>query len=104
MNKNSLKIFLLFLSAVYILSFLEVCECEREQNCRNECHHYVITSNTFTSIKIITDSSSGFSKIIFNYGIDKQLLVHSQLYTNIIFSPAGYLPQKIYITNSVFLI
>jgi hypothetical protein len=99
-----MKILLLFLSVIYILSFLEVNDVERNQNYGNEAHSYVVTSDASVSVKNIDDCSPNSSQIIFNDGIDEQLLVHSQLYTNILFNPTGYLPQKIYITNSVFLI
>ncbi len=44
------KIFLLVVSAFYIVSFLELDECERNQNYNVESHAYVISVNSPSNV------------------------------------------------------
>ena len=104
MGKNFLKILFIFVSIIYLISFFEASDVERNQNYGNEEHSYVLSSDqSHTNIKIQSSPNFLFHTIIIN-GIDNQLPVSLHSYVCLNLNHAVYSPPKIYITNSVFLI
>ena len=102
MNQKHIKILLILLSAVYVLSFLEVSDVERNQNYGNEEHSYVVSSDqSYSRIEIQKTQDPLFHIIS---GIDNQLPLSFHSYISLNVTRTVYSPQKIYITNSIFLI
>ena len=105
MNSKLVKILLILLSVVYLLSFLEVDESERNQNYGNEDHSYIIISCDAVTAKIIPGSiSKCFSPVIIPQGIDDFTSVFKLSFTNNYSAHLYYPSNKIYLSNSVFLI
>lgn len=105
MNKKYLKILLIFLSTIYLLSFLEVSENESNQNYGREEHSYLATSNEVITAKIICGSvSKSLFTVLILQGVDEPALTFKLSFTNNYFAHLYYPSNKIYLNNSVFLI
>ncbi|MEW6006291.1 MAG: hypothetical protein AB1695_13350 [Stygiobacter sp.] len=100
-----MKTLLIFISIIYMLSFLEVDEDERNQNYGNEEHSYVIVSGDAVTAKIISGGTSKcYSPVTIPQGIDNFILVFKLSFTNNYFAHLYYTSNKIYLNNSILLI
>lgn len=105
MNKKYLKILLIFLSVIYLLSFLEVSEKESNQNYGREEHSYLATSSEVITAKIICGSvSKSFSPVLIPKRVDELTLTFKLSFMDNYFARLNYPSNKIYLKNSILLI